>query len=208
MSGDGSVKTLIEPRCESINQLSEDGALYLIKENGKYGITKISGEGNDISATTFLKSEYQSIGIGDQEIYKGMESKYIINGKYIPVEMNDKWGLVSIEGDVLILPQYDAIGCNTNEIGEPVIVLPDLNPGMDAVVFGVKKVNPEDATEKMVYVLVNPKKNDKIGLESSSIYSIYENDKEQYWMEAILANNEIMGLDIYDVYGSKNSKEQ
>ena len=206
MSGDSGVKTLIEPRCESINQLSDDGVLYLIKENGKYGITKLSGEGNDISAETVLKAEYQSIGIDKPEIYEGMESKYIINGKYIPIKMNDKWGLVSIEGKMLILPQYDAIGCSTNQSGEPAIVLPNLNSDIDAVVFGIKRINAEDGTETMNYVLVNPKKNDRIGLESSEIYSVYENDKRQYYMKAILANKESIKLNIYDVYGTSNNK--
>ena len=150
-----------------------------------------------------MKAEYQAIGIEEQKIYEGMESKYIINGKYIPVKMNNKWGLVSTEGKMLILPQYDAIGCRTNASGNPVIVLPNLNSNVDAVVFGIKKVsNDENATETMNYVLVNPKKNDKIGLEASEIYSINENEKKQYYMKVILANQESMKLNIYDVYGS------
>lgn len=189
----------IEPKYEFIKQMDENMNLYLVKENGRYGVIKLAGD--NISA--ILKTEYQQIGI-DGELYSGMENKYIINDKYIPIKIDGKWGLASIEGKILIMPQYLGIGCNLGKVGsgDGVIVLPNLIGNTDGIVF-VSTMKDQTA----LYSIVNVQTGVKIGLESSEIYSKYENNQRRYYMKILDLNGNIAGvINIYNVYGVK-SKE-
>lgn len=204
--GDENVKTVVEPRYEEINQLSDDGSLYLVKENSRYGIVKITedNDSNQINAETILKSEYQTIGLNDYKNYDDMDSRYIIAGKYIPVKRDNKWGIISTEGKVLIIPQYDEIGCSTSESGKPVIILPNLRANGDAIVFGTSTTDEANVTT-VSYALVNAKTNEKIAENAIEIYSVYNNNENQYFMKVMLPNGTPYRYNIYTVFGKKTS---
>lgn len=183
---------IIEPNYQSIRRIDEDSELFMIKLNGKYGLVKI--EGNVL--TTSLRPEYQSIGI--DTVYDDMQNKYLINGKYIPIELDDKWGLATKEGKIIIIPQFPGIGCNLKETGSGngVIVLPNLVNGVDGIVFLT------DA-EKKIYNVINAQTCTKIGLDATEIYSSYENDKKSYFMKVENEFGTALRINIYDQFGKK-----
>ena len=190
----------IKAQYQLIKQLNENMDLYIVKENERYGIIKITGD----EITTILKTEYQQIGI-DGDIYQNMDSKYIINEKYIPVKIDDKWGIVTIEGKTLITPQYVGIGCNLGKMGsgDPVIVLPNLIGNTDAIVF---MTTVQGNTS--LYSIINVQTGTRIGgREATEIYSKYENGQRKYYMKISDSSGNIVGsINIYSVYGVK-SKE-
>lgn len=190
----------IKAQYQLIKQLNENMDLYIVKENERYGIIKITGD----EITIILKTEYQQIGI-DGDIYQNMDSKYIINEKYIPVKIDDKWGIVTIEGKTLITPQYVGIGCNLGkmESGDPVIVLPNLIGNTDAIVF---MTTVQGNTS--LYSIINVQTGTRIGgREATEIYSKYENGQRKYYMKISDSSGNIVGsINIYSVYGVK-SKE-
>lgn len=190
----------IKAQYQLIKQLNENMDLYIVKENERYGIIKITGD----EITIILKTEYQQIGI-DGDIYQNMDSKYIINEKYIPVKIDDKWGIVTIEGKTLITPQYVGIGCNLGKMGsgDPVIVLPNLIGNTDAIVF---MTTVQGNTS--LYSIINVQTGTRIGgREATEIYSKYENGQRKYYMKISDSSGNIVGsINIYSVYGVK-SKE-
>lgn len=184
--------TLIAPNYQLIRRMDEDLNLYLIKESGRYGIIELEGE----TVTTVLRSEYQKIGIDN--LYDNMDNKYVINSKYIPVQIDNNWGIVTIEGNLLIKPQYPDIGCNLGETGsgDGVIVLPELVNGIDGIVFLT------DAENKL-YSIINVQDCTQIGISASEIYSKYENNERIYYMKITSSNNQAMRISIYDFFGKK-----
>lgn len=199
----GNAKKVVEPIYQYMKQLSEDGSLYLVKENNRYGIIKITKDDGAVEAKTVVKSAYEEIGITDNIKYDDMSNKYIINNKYIPVKLNNKWGIISTEGRILIVPQYDHIGCAKNENGKPVIVLPELREGIDVIVFGNDVPSADNKTTTISYKMIKATTNEQIGMDASSIYSVYENNKKEYYMSVILPNQSVTSFNIYNVYVSR-----
>lgn len=187
----------VESKYQMIKQISEENELYLVKENGKYGIISISGD----SASVVLQSEYQAIGI-EENLYNDMSNKYIINNKYIPVKIDNCWGLVTLEGKIIIRPQYAGIGCNLGETGsgDGVIVLPDLVNGVDGVVFLTDE-------ENKLYSIINVQTGKQIGPLANEVYSKFENNQRVYYMKATDVNGSVMkNINIYKIFGKKEEE--
>ena len=196
LNNQGKATGKIEPNYQLIRKMDENMELYLIKENGKYGIIRLIGDEIDV----VLKSEYQDIGLGDK-LYKDMDNKYVINGKYIPVEIDDCWGIISTEGMLLITPQYPGIGCNLGETGsgsgDGVIILPELLDGNDGIVFLTD-------VENGLYSIINVKNGSQIGFSANEIYSKYENNTRNYYMKFSATKGGAMrNIDIYKMFGRK-----
>lgn len=209
LNGNKSVKDIIHPIYQEIQQLSEDGTLYLIRENDKYGILKITENGSDVVTETVLKTEYQTIGIPEYSKFQNMETRYMINRKYIPIKSDNKWGLASLEGKIIITPYYDLIGCDkaNNASGSPVVCVPDLKNGNDAIVFGIVTVDEANnnlSTEK--YILMDVEKKVKIGYDAVEIYSVIDNNENVYYMKVEAADQSVHKLDIYRTYGENVKK--
>lgn len=199
----------IKPIYQSIRQIDEDLELYVVKSNNKYGVIKISGDKVDI----VLQSEYQQIGLDD--IYENMDNKYIIKGnkKYIPVKIDDKWGVVTTDGTRAINTQYQGIGCTLGDAGSPVIILPDLVDGADAIVCEkIINLDPNDQNNQGTrsYVMVNTETRNEFGYEASEIYSKYEEsengeNKTVYYMKLeINGLTTVRNIDIYQIFGKKS----
>lgn len=198
-----TAKVLIEPDYQLIRRMDEDADLYLVKISGKYGIIEIK-EG---TISTVLRAEYQQIGT--DEVFENMQNEYIIYDKYIPVEIDNKWGIVTKNGKMLITPQFPGIGCDLGETGsgDGVIILPELVNGIDGIVFLT------DAENKL-YSIINVQNCSKIGLDgvdASEIYSVYENNERTYYMKISFETGPAMRVNIYNQFGEKvkdsNSKE-
>lgn len=199
----------VKAQYQLIKQLDEDMDLYLVKENERYGIIKLAGD--DI--TTILKTEYQQIGI-DGDLYSDMDNKYVINGKYIPIKIDNKWGIASTEGKILIIPQYLGIGCNLGKLGsgDPVIVLPNLIGNVDAIVFktSTQTNGGTSQSESGLYSIINAQTGLRIGgKEATEIYSKFDNDKRKYFMKILdSTGNVIENKNIYDFYGVRTKDVQ
>ncbi|MBO5348811.1 MAG: WG repeat-containing protein [Clostridia bacterium] len=196
LNNQGKANVIIQPNYQSITKLDEDSDLYLVKENGKYGIIKLIGDEINI----ILKTEYQQIGINDY-LYEGMDNKYIINGKYIPVKMDNLWGIVSTEGRILIIPQYSGIGCNLaasgTGTGDGVIIIPELVDGNDGIVFLTDAQNN-------LYSIINVRNGSQIGFTANEIYSKYEDNVRNYYMKvSVTEGTSTKNIDIYKLFGKK-----
>lgn len=194
LNNQGKAEEKIKANYQLIRKMDENTELYLVKENGKYGMIKLIGDKIDI----VLKSEYQQIGLEDK-LYKDMDNKYVINGKYVPVKIDDYWGLVSTEGRILIMPQYQSIGCNLGETGsgDGVIILPELIDGNDGIVFLTD-------VENNLYSIINVKNGNIIGFPADEIYSKYENDTRNYYMKFSAEKGGAMrNINIYRMFGRK-----
>ena len=184
------VETLIEPNYQLIKRMDEDLDIYLVKSSGKYGIIKV--ENNEVE--TVLRPEYQQIGL--DKIYENMNNEYIINDKYIPIKVEDQWGIASVDGDVLIKPQFQGIGCDLgdNASGEPVVILPELLKGDDAIVCLVDREVP-------TYSIINVRTCTKIGLDGAEIYSIYEKNNREYFLKIVYDQGSSIPVNIYKQFG-------
>ncbi|MBP3502464.1 MAG: WG repeat-containing protein, partial [Clostridia bacterium] len=194
LNNQGKATVKVGQNYQLIRKMDENEELYLIKENGKYGIIRLIGDEIEI----VLKSEYQEIGLGDK-LYKDMNNKYVINNKYIPVKIDDRWGIVSTEGRLLITPQYPGIGCNLGETGsgDGVIILPELQDGDDGIVFLTD-------VENGLYSIINVRNGSQIGFSANEIYSKYENNTRNYYMKFVLEKGGAMrNVDIYKQFGRK-----
>lgn len=206
---DRSVSTKIKPIYQSIKQIDEALELYCVKINNKYGIIKISGD----RVETVLQAEYEQIGLNN--IYGNMDNKYIIKGnkKYIPVKIDNKWGVITTDGTRVINTQYQEIGCTLGEAGDPVIILPKLIYGADA--FVCQKITAVDPSNQKsqgtkYYKLVNAENKEEIGYDASEIYSKYEEDengenKTNYYMKLDI-NDVTIRIDIYQTFGKKTQE--
>ena len=169
--------------------------MYIVKIGGKYGLIEFK----DGSVNTILRPEYQQIGI--DKVFENMENEYVIYNKYIPVKMDDKWGVLTKSGKTLITPQFPGIGCDLGETGtgDGVIILPELVNGNDAIVFLT------DAENKL-YSIINVQNNAKIGfngIDASEIYSLYENNERVYYMKISFETGPAMRVNIYNQFGEK-----
>lgn len=189
------VQTLVEPNYQLIKKMDEDLNLYVVKTNGRYGIVKM-GQGE---VETILRAEYQQIGL--EKAYENMKSKYIINGKYIPIEIDELWGIVTIDGEMIIRPQFYGIGCDLkeNSTGDPVVVLPKLVKGDDVIVCLTSK-------DSVKYSLVNVRTCTKIGLEGSEVYSILEQNKKEYYLKIEYDQGVSITVNIYNQFGDSTQQ--
>lgn len=216
LDGDEQVKTLINPKYQEINQLTDDGKLYVIKENERYGLLEIyEDENSEVKTKAVLKSEYQTIGLQNYSQYEEMTNKYLINGKYIPVKRDDKWGVVTTDGTVIVVPNYDVVGCNTSESGKPVVCIPELNEGADVLVFGMAVNENQDKQSsysnsnketKYIYSMINTVKKEKIGYDAVEIYSTYQNNQKNYIMVVETQDKSTYRINIYEGYGDASKK--
>ena len=199
-----NVSTLVDPVYQDISQIADDGSLYAIRQSDKYGLLKIA----DDKADTILKCEYQTIGINEYSDYEEMKNRYLIDGKYIPIKRDNKWGIATIEGKVAINPQYDKIGCNIGEGGRPAICVPNLINGVAGIIFGSlpaaqdPNTNNNNEEVKYTYSIINAETKQKIGLDAAEIYSTYINNEREYIIKIIASDGTPHRINIYDAYSN------
>ena len=201
-----SVSTLVDPVYQDINQIADDGSLYAIKQSDKYGLLKIEND----KADTVLKCEYQTIGISEYSDYEEMENRYLIDGKYIPIKRDNKWGIATLDGKLSINPQYDKIGCSIGEGGRPAICVPNLTNGVAGIIFGTLPVNTDpnanntnnanDEEVKYTYSIIDAQTKQKIGLDATEIYSTYINNEREYIIKIIASDGTPHRINVYDAY--------
>lgn len=209
-----NVITVVDPGYQEINQITDDGTLFVIKENGKYGILTLPENIRDITdeniikrdTKTVLKCEYQTIGLENYTDYAEMDNRYLINGKYIPIKLNDKWGIATKDGGSYIIPQYDTIGCNIAQKGKAVICVPELRNNNDAIVFGNLASTDQQQQQQnnsYYYFIVDTAKKERINndVTATEVYSLYQNNSRVYYLVYIAVDGTQYPRNIYEYYG-------
>lgn len=194
LSNPNSAEKVLEPEYQLVKKIAENEEKYVIKSNGKYGVIEIK----DGEVKNVLKPIYQKIGV--DSVYEDMDNKYIINDKYIPIELDNKWGLATKEGTIQINPQFPGIGCDVLESGNDkgVIVVPNLTDDGDGIIFLTN-------SENKLYSIINPSNSAKIGPDASEIYSVYQNNKKEYYMKVVYNETSSITLNIYNQFGTSKS---
>lgn len=139
---DGSTvkfKTKVTPQYEDIKPITE--SLYLIAEK-KYDEVVNATEKTDKEKNYVLKygiinsaqeqilpSEYDEIGIENAELFtnNGIKNKFVILEKYIPVKKDKLWGIIDLDGNIVIKPTYDSLGCTETNASSNVLIIPELS---------------------------------------------------------------------------------
>jgi len=95
--------------------------LYLVKQNGTYGIINNNGE-------VVIVPEYKKIGINiDRFKQNGVDNQYVLLNEVIPVQNNQKlWGFFKIDGQQITDFKYTGIGCTESKVSNsyPALVIP------------------------------------------------------------------------------------
>ena len=122
---DGSTK--IKPEYSSIKLIDKEKGLYLVSKDIlgkiKYGI--IDGENKNL-----IHLEYDQIGI-DKLQFKNdkIKNQYILFDKCIPVKLQEKWGLININEEIILPLIFDDFGCKEEEIknrdGNSLLLIPE-----------------------------------------------------------------------------------
>lgn len=105
---------------DDIDVMDNENGLYLIKENGYYGI--LDSKGNVI-----LEPNYQQIGTDiNQYAQNGVENKYVLLNKLIPVKQNNLWGFFDLKGKQIADFKYTGLGCTTSKVSNtyPTLIIP------------------------------------------------------------------------------------
>ena len=139
------VKNIITPQYKEIKPINDN--LYLIaetvisesidkasqeeKETIKYGIINAEQE-------KVVPTEYDQIGIDSayQITNNNLDNEFIISNKYIPVKKAGLWGLIDLEGNEVIKPIYDGLGCTDTNPSSNIIIIPEI----DAFIFKRNRV--------------------------------------------------------------------
>ena len=138
-----------------------------------------------------------------------MKSRYLINDKYIPIKKDDKWGLADRQGKVVIIPQFDRLGCSNVESGKPAMCIANLKNGNDAIIVGTITVVDEKNADKNITtysIITVDSKAQKIGYDATEIYATYQNNEREYIMKIVASDGSIYSINVYDAYSLQTDK--
>ncbi len=134
----GEERPTIELKYDEITLMDASKELYIVQLNSKYGV--VNSDGKEV-----IPVEYDQIGLPDATTYaaQGINSKYVIADKCIPVVKNNLYGLYNTDGYCLIPTKYNSIGCEKpaelidDTRAMPAITVP-LTEDITAIVFSAK----------------------------------------------------------------------
>ena len=150
---------------DEIERLSADYDLLLIRKDGKYAIID--------KQEKVLYSKLDKVGIDIKRFDKNnLKSPYILLDKYIPIMKNNKWVLITVDGELLVSTTYDSLGCinsnSTNSDYSSVLVIPDYN----LIV----------AARDKKYYLIDEQGRELGGIAFDGVYLKTEIDKTSYYI--------------------------
>lgn len=159
---DSTGRDKIQTRYESIEFVSQQFKLYVVKKDNKYGVI-------DSTESTIIPIIYDKIGIDATNFRKnGIKNKYVLVNKIIPVMKNSTWALFDINGIALTDFLYKGIGC-VNNSGENLVVIPDYN-----VIVAAK--------DKKYVVLTDDGKEVWGGKTFDQVYLQFQNGNPSYYL--------------------------
>ena len=169
---------------DDMEVMDNDFNLFKVRSQNLYGIM-------DADNNLVLATEYNDIGINDR-MYTDVLSKYILNNKYIPIKQGGLWGLCDIQGNILIAPRFQGIGCAIAKNGESVVVVPQAKGESDGIVFLYNK-------DKALYGLYKAENGEKIAVSLVEVYKKREEGSDNYYIDHVIdVNNPVIHtLNVY-----------
>ena len=170
---DADGTTIISPKnYDSIETFDVDKNIYLVKENGKYGL--LDFEGNPI-----LHTDYDQIGISNIEDFDlDFNNENLWFDKIVAIKQGSVWGLYNIERKEVVLDvNYSGFGYvkqTTDIMGEESVLTVPKETGVEGVVialdghYGIFDIKIQEVI---------------IPCACSRVYSITSNGKAKYYME-------------------------
>ena len=171
---DANGKTIISPKeYDSIETFDVDKNLYLVKEDGKYGLLNL--QGNPI-----LHTDYEQIGISNIRDFnlKKLANENLWFDSIIAIKRGSLYGLYNVDTKEEILEiNYDSFGYktqSTDTLGEESVLLIPKETGVEGIVivldgkYGIYDINEEKEV---------------IPCACDRIYSISNNGVTTYYME-------------------------
>ena len=157
-------QTKVSVSYDSIENMNNDSNLYVVEQNGKYGVI-------DINGNIKIHPEYTKIGV-DINLFKYNDVKngYILADTLIPVQKEDKWGLFDKAGSKVVDFIYDNLGYISNDSRNNNNLL--VVSGYDVLV-----VNKDDK-----YNLISLKGKEIFNVFVDAIYTTTESGENRYYM--------------------------
>ena len=171
ISRDGITK--IKPDYDEIEEIDKNLGLYLYSRNGKKGIINESGK-------TIVHEDYDQIGLNPDFDDFNIKNRFILYEKCIPVMVNKKWGFIDINGEKIVVPQYDGVGCklsssDANTSG--IVIIPEL----EGIVVEVDEKN--DNNEIKRYGIINMKGETIMYPVAEEAYAFTMENKTTYYIK-------------------------
>lgn len=195
----GEEQPTIELKYDEITLMDASKKLYIVQLNSKYGVVNSAGE-------EIIPVEYDQIGLPDTTTYaaQGVNSKYVIADKCIPVVKNNLYGMYNIEGYCLIPTKYNSIGCEEpaklidDTRAMPTITVP-LAEDITAIVFSAK-----NAVGITSYGLISTDGEVIQNTYYTAIYYMVNNGKVTYYFNKL--DHDLLTLKEY-INGSAQAKD-
>lgn len=179
--------TKIQPQYDVLKQIDKKLNLYLVENYNKKGIIDENGK-------TIIYTEYDRIGINIQNFaFNNIENPYILYNNCIPVYKNGKWGIYDKTGKTILPIEYDNLGYIINKNDEISANSTLIIPEIKGIVVCKKKLNVATSETITLYGVVNYQGKTIIPIVLSSIYSVRNSGKDEYYM--INAGNKINVID-------------
>lgn len=197
-------KVVISPKnYDNISVLSDKLGLYLIEDNGLYGVLNRDGD-------VVVYAEYDSIGLPEETIENfKCDNRYLLYDNTIVVELDGKYGFFNLKGDRRLAISHEEIGCISEETSNEDSVLTieskiKLEDGKNGVVKGIVIGRP-DLNGDMAYGIYDAiQERLIIPCNFSRIYSTTKDGVTTYYMEdfngeIIEFNEHVVQSELYTV---------
>lgn len=160
---DGISKNIVAANYDNITEIDDE--LYLVQNNGKYGIINNKNE-------IIIPVECEAIGIDKAQVSQfGIDDRFFLYDTLIPIKKEKKWGLVDKTTKLeVIKTEYDELGCITNDTtstGGSLLLIPEYNG------IVVKK--------DQKYGVINTSNNVLLPIEAEKLYSQAQSNKIEYF---------------------------
>ena len=190
------VFAIISPKnYDSIETFDVDKNIYLVKENGKYGLLDFEGK-------TILHTDYDQIGITNIENFNlDVNNKNLWFDKIVAIKQGSVWGLYNIERKEVVLEMnYSGFGYTkktSDVLGEESVLTIPKETGVEGVVvvldgyYGIFDIKIQE--------LIIP-------CACSRVYTITSNGVTKYYME--FAGQQLDMKEYFEVHGQVTVEEE
>ena len=157
-------QTKVNISYDNIQLIDNEDNLYIITQDGKYGLI-------DINGNIKIYPEYDQIGVETSDFkYNNIKNGYILLNKLIPVKKGNLWGLFDKSGNQVVDFKYDELGYikSSSQIANNLLAVPE---------YDVIVVKKDDK-----YNLITLNGREVFNVYVDSIYMNIESGNTNYYM--------------------------
>lgn len=192
--------TKVKPAYSQIKNINKDLGLYLVTNKERQSVINQNGK-------IIVYSDFDQIGLDTTISDPNVTNRYILLDSCIPVKVNDKWGLIDINGNKILDTVYDNIGCSLKEKSannSDVVVIPK----MKAIVVEVdsEQTRGSNIVDRN-YGLVSTSGETMINPLLKSVYATTYQNVKTYYMTFKGDDNKEQTLDIVDFWETEQKKK-